>query len=398
MALHVACRLYRQYIEASRFMTMRLRSATVTPILCCVLFCITPGYTRAADTIDKITDSWEERQTSIRTLDCEWNEKWIVEKGHWYDGKNGSKSSAALPPNDIEFTAHVRLRLKGNKYRYEASEQIWSVRENKLVPRTSISTSDEIKAVNYTPVSDLQYPAAVINKAPSSGDGAEVRLKPITLLYRPLSAGLGGLTSLTDFHVVGDTSRGSAILLERHSVNSGSSSRPFTSLSIDSLTSSIVRYVAGRIRSDGTRQVSTALDLELDNTASSVVKPKAWRLRFSGGQRASFLVEASIVSCALNVTIDDSLFSQTSFEVGTWVTDQSNEEVTRWLVEDVGNRPILRGDWGASYEQIRNSPPGEATMAGTFWYGRIWIIAFIGLLSIVLVVLLYRLRVRANVT
>jgi hypothetical protein len=353
-------------------------------------------------TLNHVRAAWDSRQAAVRSFDCQWHEQWIVEKGYWYDPtvQQGASVSSFIPPEDVEFEARVRFQVKGNKYRCEVEEQIWSAEERSLVPRASIATSDGIKACIYYPVSDGQYPDATINPVAKDVNGSGLRRASVILLYRPFAPRLGALV-LENFRIVGQpvqVNGDAGIVIETRQNKSGADVG-FKSFQLSPTRGFAVTSVTtGRYHQTKPPKIGTQLDIMVTTGPDGLVRPSSWRYRQRAGHGHGVIVQATVNYCKLNEPLDDQLFSQGEFASGTWVTDSTGKEVTRWLVRENGKvRPILRADFGAPYEDIKNSEPGQAAIARASWYRGLPFIAINALIFAALVIWFWRTRRKTQV-
>jgi hypothetical protein len=345
-------------------------------------------------TLAQIRAAWESRQAAVQTFDCQWHENWIVEKGYWSSPlfQEDASADSSTPPYDVEFQARVRLRVKANKYRREIDEQIWSDKKHMLVPRSSIATSDGINTCIYYLKSDMEHPDAIIDPVTSDGKGLGLQFATLMFLYRPLVSRRGNFV-LEQYRVVGQPLEvnGDPLITIEKRQNRSTNDVGFKSFRLSPQKGfAVIGLTTGRLQGSKPPRIGTQLNVAITTTMNGIPRPNSWSYRQSAGHGPGVVVQATVDYCRLNEPLDDGLFSQNEFAVGTWVTDQSGKEAARWLVRENGEkRPILRADFGAPYEDIKNTEPGQATLAGASWYrGSRFVILNI-LILIVLIVLLW---------
>jgi len=173
-------------------------SCKANHLLFCIVFGLQAfgflGKTNAQNqpTLEKIVETWKQRQEHTRTFDFQWEEERTYAKGSMPVFKG-----EAQPSTDVTQNGRLSLQVDGDRMRVSSNVPPWNPQSGKFVPREHMSVFDGKDEKMFYDQADPSIQATVTNKAGVIGihqynqDVVDYHLWPILLAYRPLHRDMG---------------------------------------------------------------------------------------------------------------------------------------------------------------------------------------------------------------
>jgi hypothetical protein len=344
-------------------------------------------------TIDKIQVAWQARQEQTKSARFFWKEQKTWPKGAISSAfasiiqqRNPGLKSKVMPSADRSVNFTYILTLHENKVRFESSGEEWDPEKQDFRPVKYVSVFDGKTAKYLYPdgIAHATWPLGTIRADPNYRDAELAALRPLLLVYRPFVETLQPVDiqgfSLENDDVVIDGLH-CIELVRRFSTNS--SIHFWLDRDRDFL---LIRRL---IVEQGKPFESIDIRYQIKEGIGFV--PFEWRVVSNSGKGQLLCSgQGTLTSISINMSVEESSFD-IDFPPGARVEDERKKE-DYILRQDGSKRPILPQDFGATYEQILNSTPGNAlknTQSQQHW----WTIAIAGTLGLLaLFVFIWRRR------
>lgn len=336
-------------------------------------------------TLDEIVGAWRERERATRTLEYEWIETDLVVKGRdGYSKPDGQH--VVCPPQDLTVRTTCRLKIDGQKMRYEVDGPHFVYEIGDYAPRLYVGVKDgkTMKRLFHKDRSgqDRFGAASVVHEDEGMfSDANSTPLLPIMMCYRPFSMHQGRFYDVSKCHItpgVGVVGQDRCLVLEQ-----------FIDLDIEGdRHQKNVLWVRERPPHEPMRmQVIMAgeargqLDLEYAEEPGSGRFLSGWRhVAYSQGvppgpgRRLQLQTEGRVTSRKFNVAIPESAFVLEDPPPGALVLDRRSDQ--QYLVrEDGSKRPITQAERAAGYThgQLLKTEPLFLAKPRPLWRRWEWI-------------------------
>ncbi len=344
---------------------------------------------------EALARAWKTRENQVRSASFSWKSKLTLVRNSMSVVQRASSEEQRFPDQDTTYESSYRLAFDAGKTRFESSSKAWHADRSELVNQDGVSTFNGQVAKAFSGPGLVAHPTGTILSDPVHPDIHNVENHSLLWCYRGLDPKMGGIR-LSDYAMASDwaiISGRKCFALRENPHPKRPGRRTFW---VDAGNS----YVIRRYTTDVNGKVSLQLDIDYsDNTAAPV--PVAWRLVWLGSDgslRQSG--DARVTEHHLNAVIAPEEFDQ-RFPPGTLVTDQrrpSDLGQRSFFIQRDGDaqRPILRADIGASYQQLLDSEPGKALQVGRLAWLSVALLAAILLLGVLLLRTLIKRRSVSN--
>lgn len=330
-------------------------------------------------TLDRIVQTWKERQARTRSLDITWEgTRFERISPHRPDIKFAKPPVTRKPPPDFTapFSTRYVLDPKGRS-RYELTRKLYQPRSGELESAKSIVVhEDGVTTDLIVPQSAIAYPAASIEKRPFGG----TQTWHICVVYWPFDALKGGLDPaklvMTDARGVVE-GRPCVVLAypEEHVER-----RLWVDVERDFLPLRLYTLSGGKT------QIS--LEIAYREDARAGWAPSSWKLTalYPTGQ-TDWSETVTVSNFSINEPIADDLFQIPQFPEKTYVRDHVNDQT--YVIRPGGEKRFhTKGEPRQASYLLTTDPPGWSIWRWT------WTIATVSAVCLIAAIIAYRYRRR----
>jgi hypothetical protein len=349
-------------------------------------------------TIDRVLAEWAKRQEEVRTARFSWTEDQTFPKGSIHRPgrlKMLNPKGLTVPEQDTTFAVPCAVVLSGTKLRYSFEGRLWNDDTGLSSPQAYVSVFDGEVGKTYWAPGAIHYPRGVVKAESKHADQNNLHIRPLLLYARPRELGIdvrdsGALRLIADASSV----EGVNCLLLEQSQNSTTDARHqyWVDPTRDYL---VTRYAS----TDASGALGIQIDIAYTQAELGHWLPEHWKVVWmESPNQLKLSTTARVTMRQINPSVGNEEFS-IDFPNGTFVTDASQPselgKFTDYVIQSSGNkREVLASDLGATYEQLRDSQPGEALRRSS-WHQRWWIGLSLGVFVLVVALLLWS-RVRRS--
>lgn len=336
---------------------------------------------------------WRQRQDSTRSIEFEWTDRKSVPKGHYskqealaFPELREKLSKEHNPPEDLVFDRPVKLLLDGERLRYSYENKAWRSKEKRYVLSPHTSTFDGETSVIYNEAGVNPFPTGVINAEKWNADSGIYHQRPLLMTFRAFNSRMSRI----------DTEQ--LRMLDQRALVQGRNCRILEQIKGRS-DNRVLYYVDPerdctilRFTEERGGRLECQIDISYIRDEQFGWIPNSWSLVWERLKEAGpETIRATVNRYAINPVLDIERF-RVEFPPGTWVTDGRTTPSSMHLVKEDGkSRPIPRSEASASYEQLKNSEPGEAFIQpkqNSRWW--MWVVGGACLLGAVLVLIRWK--------
>lgn len=362
-------------------------------------------------TIQDIIRAWQHREERTRSLVFEWQETELWAKGSRnFQKVHGNPmviTPVFYPPKDMSWGYDRRLKLDGEKIRYELEGPMAAPQLGRFVPRRNLRVSDgQVTKVLYDAVKsghESQHATGFVRNSANLVAPHLIQLRTILLCYRSFAVDMGENYDLSQYAV-----RPTSATIGEHGcvVLTG----PMGGVKKNVIWIDVEReYVPLRWQSIVEGEMRIQLDMDYQPDASHGWVPSGWKYHVYAQPEPRQSVgklkqqgTARVTSYEVNSPIPSSEF-RFEFPVGTYVSDRRNDSVH--IVKAGGQKRIVTDQERTadySYERLATTESGKAAGRGTNSATDVkvkwaWALGTIGVMAVIVLVLLIRIRRKAAI-